>query len=92
MFANEAGVPYQDELVKEHVAVMPYQDESVKEHVAFITVDDPLKKVNFQDFLAKTEILRAIVDCGFENPTAGNYIKYLQVACYYFIFRFCLFG
>ncbi len=26
---------------------------------------------NFRDFLLKPELLRAIVDCGFENPSEG---------------------
>ena len=28
----------------------------------------------FRDFLLKPEILRAIVDCGFEHPSEGNKI------------------
>lgn len=27
----------------------------------------------FRDFLLKPELLRAIVDCGFEHPSAGKY-------------------
>ena len=34
----------------------------------------------FKDFLLKPEMLRAIVDCGFEHPSAGNYSKLLQLA------------
>lgn len=30
----------------------------------------------FRDFLLKPELLRAIVDCGFEHPSEGNYIAY----------------
>jgi hypothetical protein len=26
---------------------------------------------NFRDFLLKPELLRAVVDCGFENPSEG---------------------
>jgi hypothetical protein len=26
---------------------------------------------NFQDFILKPELLRAIVDCGFEHPSEG---------------------
>lgn len=29
----------------------------------------------FRDFLLKPEILRAIVDCGFEHPSEGIYIS-----------------
>lgn len=31
----------------------------------------------FRDFLLKPEILRAIVDCGFEHPSEGKYFKQL---------------
>ena len=27
----------------------------------------------FKDFLLKPELLRAVVDCGFEHPSEGNY-------------------
>jgi ATP-dependent RNA helicase UAP56/SUB2 len=27
----------------------------------------------FKDFLLKPELLRAIMDCGFEHPSEGNY-------------------
>lgn len=33
----------------------------------------------FRDFLLKPEILRAIIDCGFEHPSEGNY----NVTCLY---------
>lgn len=29
----------------------------------------------FRDFLLKPEILRAIVDCGYEHPSEGKFIK-----------------
>lgn len=32
----------------------------------------------FRDFLLKPELLRAIVDCGFEHPSEGNFL------CHYF--------
>ena len=28
----------------------------------------------FRDFLLKPELLRAIVDCGFEHPSEGNHV------------------
>jgi hypothetical protein len=31
---------------------------------------------NFQDFILKPELLRAIVDCGFEHPSEGKEIIY----------------
>ena len=30
----------------------------------------------FRDFLLKPELLRAIVDCGFEHPSEGNQVNY----------------
>lgn len=35
----------------------------------------------FRDFLLKPELLRAIVDCGFEHPSEG---ELLLIARYYF--------
>ena len=29
----------------------------------------------FRDFLLKPELLRAIVDCGFEHPSEGKYFR-----------------
>lgn len=29
----------------------------------------------FRDFLLKPELLRAIVDCGFEHPSEGKFLK-----------------
>lgn len=31
----------------------------------------------FRDFLLKPELLRAIVDCGFEHPSAGEFALFL---------------
>ena len=28
---------------------------------------------NFRDFILKPEILRAVVDCGFEHPSEGTF-------------------
>lgn len=33
----------------------------------------------FRDFLLKPELLRAIVDCGFEHPSEGKTFYYLRV-------------
>lgn len=33
----------------------------------------------FRDFLLKPEILRAIVDCGFEHPSEGNSFSIIDV-------------
>lgn len=34
----------------------------------------------FRDFLLKPELLRAIVDCGFEHPSEGSYISLIPVS------------
>lgn len=36
----------------------------------------------FRDFLLKPELLRAIVDCGFEHPSEGNSHLKPQIKCY----------
>ena len=61
--------------------LLDYEDEEQTEIVAE-TVEAPKKDVKgtyvsihssgFRDFLLKPEILRAIVDCGFEHPSEGN--------------------
>lgn len=32
-----------------------------------------IHSTGFRDFLLKPELLRSIVDCGFEHPSEGNY-------------------
>ena len=34
----------------------------------------------FRDFLLKPELLRAIVDCGFEHPSEGRLAKFMRSA------------
>ncbi|KAK9763957.1 Suppressor of the cold-sensitive snRNP biogenesis mutant brr1-1 [Basidiobolus ranarum] len=33
----------------------------------------------FRDFLLKPELLRAIVDCGFEHPSEGTHTKHIAI-------------
>ena len=33
----------------------------------------------FRDFLLKPELLRAIVDCGFEHPSEGKYLSLIHI-------------
>ena len=35
----------------------------------------------FRDFLLKPELLRAIVDCGFEHPSEGMYVQSISNVC-----------
>lgn len=63
--------------------LLDYEDEEQTEQVVDGSGDVPAKKEvkgtyvsihssGFRDFLLKPEILRAIVDCGFEHPSEGK--------------------
>lgn len=62
--------------------LLDYEDEEQTEQVVTETAEAPKKDVKgtyvsihssgFRDFLLKPEILRAIVDCGFEHPSEGK--------------------
>lgn len=64
--------------------LLDYEDEEQTENTVTETQELPKKDVKgtyvsihssgFRDFLLKPEILRAIVDCGFEHPSEGNFI------------------
>ena len=73
--------------------LLDYEDEEQTEQVVDGSGDAPAKKEvkgtyvsihssGFRDFLLKPEILRAIVDCGFEHPSEGN--------IYFKIYKFIL--
>ena len=64
--------------------LLDYEDEEQTEQTVQGTVDGTGKEKvkgtyvsihssGFRDFLLKPEILRAIVDCGFEHPSEGKY-------------------
>lgn len=65
--------------------LLDYEDEEQTEQLPVETTTDTAQRPNvkgtyvsihssgFRDFLLKPEILRAIVDCGFEHPSEGNY-------------------
>lgn len=64
--------------------LLDYEDEEQTEQTADGTIDGTAKEKvkgtyvsihssGFRDFLLKPEILRAIVDCGFEHPSEGKY-------------------
>jgi len=63
--------------------LLDYEDEEQTETTAVENQEAPKKDVKgtyvsihssgFRDFLLKPEILRAIVDCGFEHPSEGEY-------------------
>lgn len=62
--------------------LLDYEDEEQTEQAVVETAEAPKKDVKgtyvsihssgFRDFLLKPEILRAIVDCGFEHPSEGE--------------------
>lgn len=65
--------------------LLDYEDDEVENQAAGDGVDVPSKKdvkgsyvsihsSGFRDFLLKPELLRAIVDCGFEHPSEGELI------------------
>jgi ATP-dependent RNA helicase UAP56/SUB2 len=47
-----------------------------------------IHSTGFRDFLLKPELLRAIVDCGFEHPSEGESASILIRFAFYFIFYF----
>lgn len=68
--------------------LLDYEDEEQTEAVVDGSGDAPAKKEvkgtyvsihssGFRDFLLKPEILRAIIDCGFEHPSEGNLLIFL---------------
>lgn len=63
--------------------LLDYEDEEQHEQQNGNKVDNVAKKdvkgtyvsihsSGFKDFLLKPELLRAIMDCGFEHPSEGN--------------------
>lgn len=68
--------------------LLDYEDEEQTEQLVDGSRDTPAKKEvkgtyvsihssGFRDFLLKPEILRAIIDCGFEHPSEGLLFIYL---------------
>lgn len=64
--------------------LLDYEDDEQTEVAVIETSEAPKKDVKgtyvsihssgFRDFLLKPEILRAIVDCGFEHPSEGKFL------------------
>lgn len=63
--------------------ILDYEDEENEAAVDGAAGDGPAKKdvkgtyvsihsSGFRDFLLKPELLRAIIDCGFEHPSEGT--------------------
>lgn len=70
MADNEDLLDYEDEEATEQVAVEGAGDAPAKKEVKGTYVS--IHSSGFRDFLLKPEILRAIVDCGFEHPSEGK--------------------
>ena len=67
--------------------ILDYEDEENEVAVDGVMDDAPVKKdvkgtyvsihsSGFRDFLLKPELLRAIIDCGFEHPSEGLWMTY----------------
>ncbi|CAG2062655.1 unnamed protein product, partial [Timema podura] len=67
MADNDDLLDYEDEEQPEPVVVDGSGDTSTKKEVKGTYVS--IHSSGFRDFLLKPEILRAIVDCGFEHPS-----------------------
>lgn len=78
--------------------LLDYEDEEQTEQVVDGSGDVPAKKEvkgtyvsihssGFRDFLLKPEILRAIVDCGFEHPSEGNLFYIIIVFIIFSLFK-----
>ena len=44
-----------------------------------------ISSTGFRDFLLKPELLRSIVDCGFEHPSEGNPLIYIYIYIYIYM-------
>lgn len=78
MADNDDLLDYEDEEQPEQVVVEGNADGTTKKEVKGTYVS--IHSSGFRDFLLKPEILRAIVDCGFEHPSEGMiYIKFLSL-------------
>lgn len=73
----------------DHEDLLDYEDEEQTEQVVDGSIDGVGKEKvkgtyvsihssGFRDFLLKPEILRAIVDCGFEHPSEGEFLSTSQ--------------
>lgn len=77
--------------------LLDYEDEEQTEQLVDGSRDTPAKKEvkgtyvsihssGFRDFLLKPEILRAIIDCGFEHPSEGNNVTKYNIPVLNFIY------
>jgi hypothetical protein len=79
---NGAAIPAdEDELVD-------YEEDQPEEAAPAKGTEAVAKKgyvgihsTGFKDFLLKPELLRAIVDCGFEHPSEGQFCGLISILC-----------
>lgn len=71
MADNDDLLDYEDEEQAEQPIVEGSGDANQRKDVkgAYVSIHSS----GFRDFLLKPEILRAIVDCGFEHPSEGKH-------------------
>lgn len=67
MADNDDLLDYEDEEQTDQVVAEAGEKKDVKG--TYVSIHSS----GFRDFLLKPEILRAIVDCGFEHPSAGEF-------------------
>lgn len=67
MADNDDLLDYEDEEQTEQVVAETTEKKDVKG--TYVSIHSS----GFRDFLLKPEILRAIVDCGFEHPSEGEF-------------------
>ena len=58
-------IDYEEE---EEIIVKPVEQEQETKKGSYVGIH----ATGFRDFLLKPELLRAIVDCGFEHPSEGD--------------------
>lgn len=88
MADNDDLLDYEDEEQTEQPVVEGSADAAPRKDVkgAYVSIHSS----GFRDFLLKPEILRAIVDCGFEHPSEGKcyemiYYTWSEILCLVFL-------
>lgn len=82
MADNEDLLDYEDEDQNETATAENNAEVSTKEKVKGTYVS--IHSSGFRDFLLKPEILRAIVDCGFEHPSEGKFLFFKLLIVQFF--------
>lgn len=75
MADNDDLLDYEDEEQTEQIVAEPAEAPKLDVKGTYVSIHSS----GFRDFLLKPEILRAIVDCGFEHPSEGECCSVLQL-------------